>query len=128
MLRPGGRSSHPVAECRGVFLPWPVDQEGVEEADRRWKRAFHVRSVRLVEGFKEHSERDGLLVAGYLCDRVVAEGVPLLLRDGHCGERHDLLLLVVEMALRDRVQLVERVREALAGLRRRLSTPSGACL
>jgi hypothetical protein len=47
---------------------------------------------------------------------VLADGVPLLLGERHRSERDDFLLLVVEVALGYRVELVERCRQCFAGL------------
>src|SRR5204862_5376056 len=114
---PAGWLSEFGAKCRGVLLPWAADEDGVEQANWGWKDALHVRAVVVIEWFEKHSESDGLLGAGDLGDGVLTDGVPLLLCEGHRGERHDLLFLVVEMALRDGVQRVERGREVCPRLR-----------
>ena len=47
---------------------------------------------------------------------MLADGVPLLLGERHRRERDDFLLLVVQVALGYRVELVQRCRQCFAGL------------
>ncbi len=57
---------------------------------------------------------------------MLAHGLPLLLRQGYGGERHDLLLFVVQVRLKHGVQGVESVRQRCPSVGRRGSAPGRA--
>src|SRR5262245_41101763 len=72
-----------------VLLPGAVDQERVEQPHGSRESALHVGAVILVERGEDHPEGDGSLLGGDLGDRVFTDGVPLVLGQGHRGERDD---------------------------------------
>jgi hypothetical protein len=87
----------------------PLNEERVEHPYRGRQEALHTGAVGLVERIEDHPEGDAPLVAGHLGEPVLTHGVPLLLRECHRSERDDVLLLVVEVSLGYRIELVERV-------------------
>ena len=80
-----------------------------------------------IELGEHHPGRDTPLVTRDTTHPAPAHRIPLLLGERYRGERDDLLLLVVEVRLDDRVELVERCRQCFAGLGRGPLAPGRAC-
>src|ERR1700722_853711 len=82
---------------RGVLLPLTLTDEVVEQFHWRRHVRKHVGAISGIEWLEDHSESNKFLVARYRGDAVLGQSVPLLLCHGHCGQRNDFALFVIQM-------------------------------